>query len=883
MGYSKNRWDDQLIKFIQSRSFFIWTLALIIPFLFSDFIASLLDSIPVTTPFSEWWTWLNYPLCIVLVALTTGFYTLRLVRRDIPSTNHLLIALYCTFIYILLFREKPFFKLYFADLIIIYLVIYASYYGIHCLVCYGRWHEKKYGQQSHTKSPLIAEDSPIIREIETGREVAAKRIASKLENIESDKAFAVGLVGKWGSGKSYFMNALQENLGENEQNIVIEFKPWFSKGADSIIKDFLLLLEIELSIYNAELNTQIGRYIKSLLPVKNRNSYSSFVSNLIDFSKPLSPQEEYRKLAQKIKKLDRSIFIFIDDIDRLDKEEIIAVLKIIRNTANFKSFTYICAYDRNYVLEAVKELNSFNYKIFLEKIFSLEISLPDYDKEQELIELIIKCLKGHLLEGRTEILKDHLQKDSLDQYTKVLKEESAYTAFGLIQNTKSISIKYLSNIRDIIRLCNLLLVDIISVEQDVDIWDFYLTRLIKLKYPIIFEEFYSNHNLYLKINDKDCYSLIKVDGKSSNLEIYLQDNLEKDVDKAILYSTFKTLFFRNRTNSSHSITAPNKLQLYFGNTLYGRDLSQEEFNEWFYAEGDFSSNELDQWNEQNKGKDLQNKVHDVLYNRSKIHTKANFKTLLEAIFYINKNHTYSITKDYKWLFSKNKYYTGTEQDEYKNFIKSLFKKYNTSKQIKELIEDGTPTILIENELKQIQKETFLKNVETLSPSSHQEWSLFTFQYYFVCYEKEHDGKTKFDIDDELIVLCKDKITQNPRSFIEYSIMEEPNGRFRYHVDWYEERGISDITTLLQQTLEASGENDAFLNEFKAFLDEKEKQEIFSVRFDFKEIKPYTLVEQSVVSVSDSTNNDKLEEQNTVIKPPPSPNTPTPKTNTPSPV
>ena len=97
--------------------------------------------------------------------------------------------------------------------------------------------------------------------------------------------------------------------------------------------------------------------------------------------------------------------MFIDDIDRLDKHEIIEVVRLIRNTANFHNTFFLVAYDRDYVINALGHLNEHNHHQFLEKIFQMELNLPAYDKSILTKELYNRLL-NHIPEKHQKELKD---------------------------------------------------------------------------------------------------------------------------------------------------------------------------------------------------------------------------------------------------------------------------------------------------------------------------------------------------------------------------------------------------------------------------------------------------------------------------------------------
>ena len=62
-------------------------------------------------------------------------------------------------------------------------------------------------------------------------------------------------------------------------------------------------------------------------------------------------------MKQSLQKIDRPIVVFIDDLDRLGGNEIMEVLKLIRNVANFPGLKFVAAYDRAYMVEVIKKQN----------------------------------------------------------------------------------------------------------------------------------------------------------------------------------------------------------------------------------------------------------------------------------------------------------------------------------------------------------------------------------------------------------------------------------------------------------------------------------------------------------------------------------------------
>ena len=91
-------------------------------------------------------------------------------------------------------------------------------------------------------------------------------------------------------------------------------------------------------------------------------------------------------------KIDCPIIITIDDVDRLQGKELMMVLKIIRDTADFPNVFYIVAADNIHLKRMLKSLNINNPDEYLKKFFNLEFQLPA--NENVAFGELLKMLEG---------------------------------------------------------------------------------------------------------------------------------------------------------------------------------------------------------------------------------------------------------------------------------------------------------------------------------------------------------------------------------------------------------------------------------------------------------------------------------------------------------
>ena len=221
----------------------------------------------------------------------------------------------------------------------------------------------------------------------------AEDVVLRLLSTNTDEdSFAVCVTGSWGSGKTSFMNYLHSNIEKlGSPNNVILFNPWNCSSSTQIISVFFEEL-LKLSLDSHKIEKALSSYAKSLIKTESSSSiWSPFIGLLETFDQ----NSQYDKIKEQLRHIHNKRFVLIDDIDRLDEDEILAVLKLIRNTANFPNIIYIVAFDKSYISKHISSSNTADGFSYLEKIFQLEIPLPRIDNI-DIVELIREELRHNI-------------------------------------------------------------------------------------------------------------------------------------------------------------------------------------------------------------------------------------------------------------------------------------------------------------------------------------------------------------------------------------------------------------------------------------------------------------------------------------------------------
>jgi len=287
-------------------------------------------------------------------------------------------------------------------------------------------------------------------------------IAKLILNQQTNVSFAIGIKGSWGSGKSVFLKQIENTI---YNAIKIRFNPWLSKSTDEVLGDFFKILIEKISSYDSGLSKSLRKYYINLVNIDEnfgKKILSSFGLLKNDFD--LSLEEQQRSINQRLKTKKLKLVIFIDDLDRLNAEEILSVLKLIRNSFNFPNTFFLIAYDEEYVKATLNAVIDRPEK-FLEKIFQLEIDLPGFPSSLLQTEL-------------TELLSIN---KSDEQKTKIVDAISVINEASLWEVT-------VRNMRDAIRLSNSFNHVFGKKEKEVDHIDFLLLELLKLQNRVVYND-----------------------------------------------------------------------------------------------------------------------------------------------------------------------------------------------------------------------------------------------------------------------------------------------------------------------------------------------------------------------------------------------------------
>ena len=238
-------------------------------------------------------------------------------------------------------------------------------------------------------------DLPIVslKQDRLGHGEFAARLAQQLREHADPSPLIVGIYGPWGTGKSTLLNLIDEALKDKSQKlsnpIIIRFNPWNFSTIDQLITMFFSELGIAIGdTMQAKAKKELIKLTKSLATILRIGSISPVAGSsfgvaseiLKTAAQHLDKGITLEKLKSDINsilvKSQRRIVVLIDDIDRLEPENMLLMFKLVRLIADFSNTTYLLASDRHYVEQVLSDKYRIDGRRYLEKIVQVGFDIP---------------------------------------------------------------------------------------------------------------------------------------------------------------------------------------------------------------------------------------------------------------------------------------------------------------------------------------------------------------------------------------------------------------------------------------------------------------------------------------------------------------------------
>lgn len=356
----------------------------------------------------------------------------------------------------------------------------------------------------------------------------AANVAQEMKELDRSKTWSLAITARWGAGKTSFMNLIINEISKNDFDILY-FNPRDCKSYQLIQEDFFNELACLLSKYNSRCSSTMKDYMASLQLIDNRD----IVEKLLNFYKIWNKTSLKENIKKTFSSMHKRVLVLIDDFDRLSKEEIMEVLKLIDSNAAFNNLIFLTAYDKSQVNKALGSQYQTDEACFVDKFFNIEYSVPTRP---------YYMLANYLIDK----LAINLNADDSEQQLIRNSVNQNYDTYR----------SYLPTIRDIKRFVNLMVLDYENVKGEVILEEYLLLHLIKFKYPDRFNEIHKSNYT----ETRGFYGDTKT--------IYLK----KELDKLDVYPVLRKLFPEEKSsigNTYRHIYEISSFEYYFANQIFG--------------------------------------------------------------------------------------------------------------------------------------------------------------------------------------------------------------------------------------------------------------------------------------------------------------------------
>lgn len=211
----------------------------------------------------------------------------------------------------------------------------------------------------------------------------------------------IALDGPWGSGKTSVVNRVAEQLTADNvdqtgiSTTVAYFDPWLVTGQQNLVSHFFGqlsdILRKEVSRTASNLLGQIKDIVTQNAPVvfdalagvaelaganiaaKASTYLSKATSGAVKAPTLVDLRE---KLSDLLRQQCRRIVVIIDDIDRLESDEMRQLLGMLKSVADLPSIVYVLPLDLDVVRSALIRPGAPSARSFVDKIIQVKLALP---------------------------------------------------------------------------------------------------------------------------------------------------------------------------------------------------------------------------------------------------------------------------------------------------------------------------------------------------------------------------------------------------------------------------------------------------------------------------------------------------------------------------
>jgi hypothetical protein len=209
-----------------------------------------------------------------------------------------------------------------------------------------------------------------------------------------------------------------------------------------------------------------------------------YLRSLPDLLSPYTQREELQDLGQVLSRVPKRVVVLLDEIDRMQRDEVLTLLKVIRGISTLPNLTFVCAFQQEEFEMTVCGKYDAGSHEFMEKFFPTAVDLPKPSPET-----LERTLRDRII-GSLEMVDWFTDVEDREQFTKRLVELWGKALYLVCTNIRKIGL-----------VANDLHATALLVRREVDPLDLCTLEVVRRFYPKAHELIWMNPNFFCRSDD----------------------------------------------------------------------------------------------------------------------------------------------------------------------------------------------------------------------------------------------------------------------------------------------------------------------------------------------------------------------------------------------
>lgn len=281
-----------------------------------------------------------------------------------------------------------------ADLVVVFVALVGAY-ALRCLAIHR---QSRIPSENDIRVPLrqkskewtAVSDEPINSWVEDalGRESLVDALTTK---ILISRAPIIALFGDFGSGKTSTLNLLREHL--QGKAVIVSFNTWLP-GSQETLTSYLMAdiaseCQKEYTVPGLRRSTaRLATALAQTVP---------WLRGVPELLPTGTQRDDIENLRAALRRLPKRVVVLLDELDRMEAGELRTLLKVIRGISDLPNLTFVCAAERETLVQTVRGNVSDQSHLYFEKFFPIAIPIPkigETDLRKAGVQRLSSALRG---------------------------------------------------------------------------------------------------------------------------------------------------------------------------------------------------------------------------------------------------------------------------------------------------------------------------------------------------------------------------------------------------------------------------------------------------------------------------------------------------------